>query len=248
MLFSILNAFAVLAVISINALANALPINGQNTGEISNRFPLLITPSGWAFSIWALIYSALLAFAVYGFTSTARNNPIFPTLSYLFLLSCLANVAWIFSWHYEFFPLSLVAMTILLICLISIYLLLNVGRTNRTGAELLFIEAPFRIYLGWITVATVVNVSLLLFQHQWNGWGIEPEIWTNALLGVVFLLGLLAIAFRKDWIYTAVLLWATIAVALKPGQLDSVKMSGAMVGTGLSILTLLGLFLKKPLL
>ncbi|MBL8994986.1 MAG: tryptophan-rich sensory protein, partial [Spirochaetia bacterium] len=244
MIYALLNALAVAATIAINGLANALPLNGQNTGEISNRYPLLITPAGWAFSIWGLIYLLQIGFAVYGFLPSIRTNAAFQKLSPFFLLSAAANISWIFFWHYQKFPLSLVAMLVILGSLIAVYLILNVGKVQRELADRLLLEAPFRVYLGWITVASIVNVSLLLFQSGWNGFGIRPEIWTVLLLGTALILGIVAIVTRKDWLFTAVLAWAIFAIALKPQQHDLVKIGSFISAGSLLVLTLVGFVLR----
>lgn len=245
MIYALLNAIAVMGTIVVNGLANALPLNGQNTGEISNRFPLLITPSGWAFSIWGLIYLLQIGFAVYGFFPSVRTSAVFQKLSPFFLLSAVGNISWIFFWHFGKFPLSLVAMFVILASLIAIYLILDVGKVGRGLSDRLFLEAPFRVYLGWITVATIVNVSLILFQAGWNGFGIRPEIWTVLILGVALILGTFSIVTRKDWLFTAVLAWAIFAVALKPHQVDLVRWGAFVSASSLALLTVVGFVWRR---
>ena len=112
---------SVIATIVINTLANALPLNGFNTGEISDRFAVYFTPAGYVFSIWGLIYLGLIAFSIYQALPAQRENPRLRATGWWIVLGGIANSAWIFLWHYEQFPLTIVAMLILLVTLIITY-------------------------------------------------------------------------------------------------------------------------------
>ena len=113
---------ATIATMVVNGLANALPLNGQTTGEISARFRVYFVPAGYVFSIWGLIYVGLILYTIYQALPAQREEPRLRSTGYLFALSCLANVAWLILWHYEYFLLTLVAMGALLLLLIAIYL------------------------------------------------------------------------------------------------------------------------------
>ena len=104
----------ILATIVVNGLANALPINGLNTGQISDRFQVYFVPAGYVFSIWGLIYLGLIAFAIFQALPSQRENPRLRETGWWIALGGLANIAWIFLWHYEQFPLTLIAMLVLL--------------------------------------------------------------------------------------------------------------------------------------
>ena len=144
-----LNLLFTLAVLVINTLANALPLNGQNTGEISNRFPILFVPAGYVFSIWGLIYLGLIFFVVYQFLPVSTDKPVVEKISPYYWLSCVANCAWIFLWHYEQFPLTLAAMLLLLVSLIMVYLGLRKGGVQ---SQKLIDHIPY-----WISVFTWVG-------------------------------------------------------------------------------------------
>jgi hypothetical protein len=190
----ILVVLATLATIGVNALASALPLNGQTTGEISDRFDVFFVPAGYVFSIWGLIYLGLLAYSVY---------------------QAAANIAWIFLWHYEFFPLSVVAMLTLLGLLIAIYLRLDIGRAKVAPAMKWLVHVPFSLYLGWITVATIANITSVLYFLEWNGWGISPEAWTLIMLAAAVAIGGAVSLTRGDVAYAAVLIWAFAGIAVK---------------------------------
>ena len=178
------NIVALAAVLTVNALANILPINGMNTGQISNLYPSLFTPAGFTFSIWSIIYLLLIAFVVGQFV--IKDKPYFKELSLWFLLSCLANASWIFVWHYLFTTASVVVMLLLLYSLTRIFLLLQKNAMTRT--EWFAIKLPFLFYLSWICVATIANISTLLISLNWHGGFLSEEYWTVTLIVIATLL------------------------------------------------------------
>ena len=235
----------VIATIVVNGLATALPLNGQTTGEISDRFQVFFVPAGYVFSIWGLIYLGLSAYAIYQALPAQAANPRIKRIGSFFVLSSLANIAWIFLWHYEQFPLTLAAMLTLLVSLIAIYLHLDIGRARFPLTVKWTVQIPFSIYLGWITVATIANVTSLLDYLNWGGWGIRPEVWT-----VIMLVAGLAIASavsltRGDVAYMLVLIWAFTGIAVKH-QGTALVATTAWIVSGLVLVMLgLGVYLKS---
>jgi hypothetical protein len=230
----ILVVLALVGVIVMNGLANALPLNGLQTGEISDRFAIYFVPAGYVFSIWGLIYLALIGYAVFQALPAQRENSRLQAIGYWFVLSCIANVVWLFLWHYERFTWTLVAMLALLGCLIVIYLRLDIGRSRATLSERWFVEAPFSIYLGWITVATVANATQLLFYLGWSGWGLSPEVWFVLVLAAVLVIAGLMAYTRRDIAYLLVLVWALVGIALKHASVGVVSTS-AWVATAVIV-------------
>ena len=223
---------ALLATIVINGLANALPLNGLQTGEISDRFKVYFVPAGYVFAIWGLIYLALLAYVAYQARPSQRNNPKLQSIAYLFVGSSIANIVWLFLWHYEVFPLTILAMLGVLVFLIAIYLKLDIGRAKVSAAEKWFVHIPFSIYLGWITVATVANATSLLDYLNWNGWGISSQVWAVIMLAVATLIAGLMSFTRGDVAYSLVLMWAFAGIAVKHVDTSLVATS-AWIATGL---------------
>lgn len=211
----IANITAVLATIAINGLANALPLNGQMTGEISDRFKVYFVPAGYVFSIWGLIYLGLIGFAVYQALPAQRNNPRLQSLGYLFALSCAANIGWLFAWHYEQFVLSMVLMLALLGLLIACYQRLEIGRSRVQAGERWLVQAPFSIYLGWITVATIANATALLDYLKWSGWGIAAALWAAIMIAAAVVVTAAVWFTRHDSAYALVIIWALIGIAVK---------------------------------
>jgi hypothetical protein len=236
------NVLAVVVTIAVNGLANALPINGQQTGEISDRFPVFFVPAGYVFSIWALIYLGLITFAVYQALPAQRTNPRLQRVGYWFALSCLANTVWILLWHYNLFPASLLVMLVLLASLVVIYLRLDVGRTAVGAAEKLAVNVPFSIYLGWITVATVANATAVLYHLQWNGFGISPEIWAVLMILAATIICLAVILTRRDVAYSLVIIWALIGIAVKQGDRSQAV---AAMAVGMAVVIAVALIVVK---
>jgi hypothetical protein len=211
----LITVIAVVATIVVNALANIIPFNGQETGAISDRFAIYFVPAGYVFSIWGLIYLGLIAYAVFQALPAQRENPRLRSIGWLFVLSSIANIAWIFLWHYEAFPITLPVMLVLLGSLIAIYLRLGTGRSSVSRAERWLVRVPFSIYLGWITVATVANATQLLFFLGWNGGALGPEVWTVIMLAVATVVAWLVAVTRRDVAYLLVLVWAFVGIARK---------------------------------
>ena len=209
------NALSVVIALTVNILASTLPLNGQNTGEISDRFQVYFVPAGYVFAIWGIIYIGWIAFAIYQFGSAQKESPRLRNLGYLFALSGIFNAAWLFTWHYNIFGLSVLVMLTLLGLLIASYLKLNVGRTAVSSAEKWSVDVPFSVYLGWITVATVANVTDYLYFINWNGFGIAPQAWAVIMLVIACVLGLAMTLTRRDSGYVFVLVWSFLGIALK---------------------------------
>jgi hypothetical protein len=221
----------------VNVLANVLPINGQNTGAISDQFQVYFVPAGYVFSIWGVIYIGLIALAVFQALPSQRENPRLRSTGWWIVLGGLANIAWIFLWHYEQFPLTLVAMLVLLGTLIITYLRLGIGRSSVSKAETWTVRVPISIYLGWITVATIANVTSLLNFLKWDGLGIAPEVWMWIILAAVFVIATLMNFFRRDIAYTAVILWALAGISIKHADVPAVAIT-TWITFGLVALTL----------
>jgi hypothetical protein len=213
------NLTAVILTIIINSLANILPIGGKYTGELSDNIQNLFVPAGITFAIWGVIYVLTIMFAVYLakdlFKKQKTTRPFLEKISIFFILACLGNIIWIFLWHYEQIVLSLLAMILLLASLLAIYLRLNIGIEKVSLKEKIFIHVPISVYLGWITVATIANVTAVLVTVGWDGFGISEQIWTMLVIIVAAIITILIILKRKDYAYSGVIIWALIGIYLK---------------------------------
>ena len=221
--------------ITANGLANALPLNGQMTGQISDYFDVYFTPAGYVFSIWGLIYLALIAYAVYQALPAQRTNPRLARTGWWFVLSCAANTGWIFAWHWNRYLLSFLLMIVVLLSLIRVYEGLEIGRFKASLGETWLAQVPFSIYLGWITVATVANVTAVLDYWNWSGWGISEEAWLSIMLVVALVVAALMTWRRRDTPYALVLAWAFAGIAIKHEMIAEV-MIPAWVATGVALI------------
>ena len=242
----IVNIFALGAVLTINALANILPINGQTTGELSDKYPSLFTPAGYVFSIWGLIYLLLAIFAVYQALPSQKENGRLERLGYLFALSCVFNFVWIIVWHYEFILLSQLMMLGILATLIMSYENLGIGTSEAPRAERWAVRLAFSIYLGWITVATVANTSVLLISRGFDGGAFAP-LWTIIAIVAALGIGLTVLARRGDIPYTLVLVWAFAGIAAKQlGATPSVVIAAIAAAVVLVVMIGIRQFGPKP--
>jgi hypothetical protein len=211
----ILVAVSILATLVVNVLADALPLNGKNTGVISDQFQVWFVPAGYVFAIWGLIYIGLITYGVYQALPSQRDNPRLRNADGFFILSGVANCLWLFLWHYEQFVGTLAVMLVLLASLIAVYLRLGIGETKASKTETWLVRVPISVYLGWITVATVANVTELLDYLKWNGFGLPAYLWFLVVLVAVLVIATLMSVNRKDIAYTLVILWALAGVAYK---------------------------------
>jgi hypothetical protein len=227
-ILQITNIIGFIAVVAVNTLANTLPINGKTTAELSDSYPNLFVPAGYVFAIWGVIYFLLLAFTVYQASSKRKEVQFLTKIGYLFGISCVANVVWIFLWHYELVFLSLIAMFALLGSLIMIYLKLDIGRGEPSREERLYVHLPFSVYLGWITVAPIANVVAALVSINWDGFGLGEVSWTIIIITVAVILTLLNIKTRADIGYTLVIIWALGGIIVKQMAIQSIVLTAGL--------------------
>ncbi len=201
-------AYGVMVVV--NYMAVALPLAGRDTGAISDSYPNLFAPAGYAFSIWGLIYTLLLIYVMYQFW---RNDTLVGKINRVFVTNALLNALWIFAWHYDLIWLSVVIMIGLLTTLIRIADVLRLR--DLTNKDRLLVRLPFSVYFGWITVATIANITVFLVSRGWNGFGLSDSFWTVAVLLVGTLIGAGRMLRDRVIPYGLVLVWAYIAILFK---------------------------------
>ena len=238
---SILNLLGFLGTITINILANALPINNNTTGALSDQYPNLFVPAGLTFSIWGLIYILLAIFIIYQLRIAIRKDTqqssILEIIGPYFFISSIANIGWIFAWHYEMVSLALILMLLILGCLIAIYVRLNIGKAVATKSEKYLVHLPFSIYLGWITIATIANVTALLVDLSWDRFGLGEQFWAVAVIAVGIAIALSVLFTRKDIFYCLVVDWALLGILIKRLAIDGVPDNNVI------IITIVGLVL-----
>lgn len=215
-----------IVVLTVNALANILPINGYNTGQISGFYPNYFVPAGFTFGIWSIIYLLLIAYsAAFSFYYPKKDK--FPQIhAYLektyglYWFTCLCNAGWILAWHYLQMFLSVSIMLVFLGLLISIFLRSLPYAAKMTRVQRFLLQAPMIVYLGWISVATIANITAMLVTLEWQGGGISGIHWS--ILMILIAIGLsLYIGFRfKVVSYELVVAWALWGIYKGQGDND----------------------------
>ncbi|MEH2081426.1 MAG: tryptophan-rich sensory protein [Nostoc sp.] len=208
---------AIFGAFFINVVSNIFPLNGLTIGEISNTLfkNILIIPANYAFAIWGLIYLGLFAFGVYQALPNQRHEPDLCKTGYLLVIACVAQSIWVYLFLSRLFALSVIAMLLILLPLIGVYVQLEIGKSRLPRLKKWCIHFPISIYLGWISVATIVNVACALDFHRWNGWGISAVIWTLVMVLIATAVAAVIVIQLRDIAYAGVTLWALVAIALK---------------------------------
>ena len=181
----------------------------------------LLVPAPYVFSIWGVIYLLLAAHTLYQLglfrkKSEEVKTALLKEVGTLFAISSVANIAWIFSWHYKIIPLSMLLMLVILICLVLITIRIN--KEKLTTTEKIFIRLPFSVYFGWITVATIANATTLLVDKLGspvNLLGISEVVWTVAILIIGLVIGVVTTLRNRDVAYGLVIVWAYVGILIK---------------------------------
>lgn len=232
-----LNLLLFAGMIVMNYLANALPLNNKTTGELSDSFPNLFVPAGITFSIWGIIYLLLLIYSILQFTSADKDT--INNISWLFAISCIFNALWIVAWHYGKLPMSLIIMSGLLISLIYINMTISHLPTG-------IIKAAFGVYLGWICIATIANVTALLVNYSWNGFGVSQEVWTIIMILIGAIIAVLALYRLNNPFIGLVVIWALAGIIIKrSGDFRSIVITAAACILIVGIMTVMGFLRTK---
>lgn len=228
--------FALLAAILVNFLANYLPIGGRTTGEVSEAYPTLFTPAGFTFSIWGLIYLMLIIYVVYQLLPRNRDRHLFDRINRHFVVNCAANALWIFSWHYELITLSLILMIVILASLIGIYRHILPDKVQGFK-DRFFIRIPFSLYFGWITVATLANISVGQTVVGMDNWIMAKTVWVFVELAMAGAVGTVMVIRYRDPIFGGVVAWAAFGITQK--QVDTPEVAGAAAVVMILVLVIL---------
>jgi hypothetical protein len=231
---------AVLGSVAINTLSNVFPLNGVSVGNLSNTLfaSVQIIPANYAFAIWGLIYIGLITFGIYQLQPSQRENPRLQHSGYLLAIACIAQCAWIYLFLARLFPLSNLAMLGILIPLIVMYQRLGIRRERVSRSERWFIHLPISIYLGWISVATIVNVAIGLYSLKWDGWGIASSVWTVVMMAIAAVIAAVIAIQRHDTAYVMVIVWALVAIAIRQANTPLIAMTGWGLAIALTVLNL----------
>ena len=230
----------------LNGLAGGTTIlGGVDTAAVSDSFPNLFAPSGITFSIWSVIYTLLAGFVAYSFgLGRSKKSPLSTDahrrIITLLTLNFACNGLWILAWQYKVLWLSVVLMLVLLTTLIKI---LDILRTiPLKGKEYVLARLPFSIYFGWISVATIANITTWLVSIRWNGFGLRDGVWMVAVLMVGAVIALATTLKNRDPAYLAVFVWAYVGILLK--HLSPTGFNGRYPSTVVTLSILLAVFIS----
>jgi len=215
---SIVATITFLGMVVVNALANILPINNTTTGDVSNAYPNLFAPAAFTFSIWGVIYALLAAYTIYqsGILRkkiSSSTNKVFADINPFYIISSIANMLWIFSWHYHQIGISVIFMLVILYCLIKIAD--STKKLQLLKQENFLIRVPFSVYFGWITVATIANITTFFVSINWNGFGLTNQLWMVGILLVGTGIGLVRMLSDRNMAYGLVFIWAYFGIWMK---------------------------------
>lgn len=232
----VLTVASYLLTLAVNGAANAIPLNGQTTAEISDRYQVYVVPAGYVFGIWGVIYLGLGAYTVY--QAVRGSSPVVHRLGWLPAISGLLNATWILAFHYELFPLSVAIMLALLAVLVLIHRRIREVPDGTDRATTWAVRIPFSIYLGWISVAAVANVAQTL-----AAMGLFPRQLPGEWLATIVLLTLTAIAARfvirhADAAFGLVVVWALAGIAVKEAATPVLPWVAAAGGAALTAIVI----------
>lgn len=209
-----INTIAFAAMLSVNALADLIPIGGSTTAEVSAAYPTLFTPAPVTFAIWGLIYLMMLFFVIYQWRGKGENGSVVQEIGPWFAVSCIMNIAWIFSWHLGAIELSVIYIAGLLISLAAVERSLDFvsegGLARRAAVNL-----GFDLYFGWIIAAAIANVSVLLVKLNWNGFGHSDVFWTVVMLLVGAIITCLSVITEGRWMSALAVIWAYTGILIR---------------------------------
>ncbi|SFH93095.1 hypothetical protein [Halpernia frigidisoli] len=215
--YQIVNGVALVSTVLINYLSNTGILNGKSIGDVSNNIRSLFTPAGYAFSIWGLIYLMLFGFIIYQGRSLFNKNAeddFIEKIGPWFIISCIANSGWVFLWIFGYTGISCIFIFLLLFSLLKIIMNNRMEIWDAPAKVILFLWWPFVFYAGWVTVASIANVSAFLVKINWDGFGISPEIWTIIMIVIATIINVIVVYKRNLREFATVGIWALIAIAI----------------------------------
>ena len=250
MVYQTANVVAVVAALIVNTLANILPFNGVTTGQVSDSYPNLFTPPGYVFSIWGVIYTLAIVFMIYQARPSQRAEAYLDQIGFLYLIGAAANMSWLLIFHYSYgvpqlFVASLVPMTVLLLCLLSIYQRLSIGRRGVPRNQKLAVHLSISVYLGWISLAIIANLASALNMLVPGIPEPTQALWTALVILVALVITVLMVLTRRDFAFGLVVIWASIGIAVNRIAIPLIFAASIAACAILAILIFVAPLLKK---
>lgn len=214
---------ATLVTIIFNAMAGAGYINNVPTNEPSDIMPTVITPAGYAFSIWGLIYLGLIAFSIYQALPSKLSR--FTNIRSLYILSCLLNCAWLFGWHR--FMYGICAVIIILLCIVLMIIAAKF-KDPVSRIDAVMTKGVFGLYAGWVTAASLVGLVIYLRSVFTD---LQPSAWNIIGVAAIILAAIMAVIVRwklLNYIYPLAIAWAVTAISVKQSGNTPIVVVGAL--------------------
>lgn len=238
--------FFYLLTIVINYISQVIPFNGQTNGEVSDKYSTLFTPADYAFSIWGLIYLALGIYVFFQALWASPEKDVYDKIGKWLIVSFITTSAWLPAFQYELIALSVLIMLLILFSLIQIAVILVKDKT-LSSQERGWLKIPFGLYLGWISVATIVNIAVLWKYGNWPLLGMGELSWLRIMLGIGFVLAIFISQKSRNGVHALVFVWAYFAIGFKEGQEDHIFTYAASVAIILFIVDIFMIYRQYKL-
>ncbi len=235
----ILNSITLVLVLLVNYLSNSGAFGSATVGEISARYDNLFTPAGYAFVIWGVIYLLLIFFVGYQWYEWIKNrsDEYLKRTGIWFILSNLANGFWILAWTSDRIGLSFMLLVALLITLMILMFRLRLEIWDAPVRIIAFVWWPICIYLGWIIVATLANLSAFSVSLNPDNAFALNYLWVVILIISAMVVYLLLIFYRNMREAAFVGIWALVAIAVKQWQASEIVAYAALLASAVLFVT-----------
>lgn len=218
---------AILLNIAYNAVYTTLG-NLPSIKLVTEQYSSLFTPAGYAFSIWGIIY---LSFIVYGIFQLIKNDEVYDRLAIPMIIANLLSILWI--WLYT--TLHLAASVIVILGMLACSIILFLIAVKKAGSRS-WLSVPFQLFAGWLSVASIANISIWLESINWNMAGLSEPIWTMIMIVVATLLGVFVAIIKRGWLFTLVIAWAALAIYMALKMDDPEPGNVALAASIISVL------------
>lgn len=250
----------IVLLIVMNYLSNIGAFGGQTNGNVSRKYQTLVTPAGYAFSIWGIIFLGLVAFAIYQALPSQRTNPRFRAVGWWVVLNAFCNAIWSPLFNNERIGLALMVILVMLFSLVIIEQRLlakphmplvdinqdaTLPESSTSTAQTWLARIPFSIYFGWLTVATILNVAVFLKATEFSLMGLSEPMWAIIILIVGLLVGTVIFNRYRSVAYILVFAWAYIAIAVEQSNYSQVQLVAEVGAISAVVLAVRGLLNRK---
>lgn len=241
---AILNSISLASLLVISYLTQQEWFSDLNVGEVSAKYETIFAPASITFAIWGLIYASLTAFCIFhvikafNADETEQADTDIVAIGWLFIINTLATGAWLIVWVNEEIGLSVLLILVQLMTLILISISSHIANPERPLSTKIFTHFPLSIYLAWICVATIANISTYLVSINWNWFVISDSYWVIIMIGVTTLLSLFMIVVRRNIFFGLVILWALYGIVLKREQVDEIVFQEVIMAAWAAFITI----------